>query len=395
MPQKLLCPHCRLAMPLEEARAGATATCPFCEGVFRVPAATTRDTTAPPLPPRAAEVPFFIPPAMDVRPDTHDSRPPTTVPPPIPQVRVVQEEEEYDPTAARRRRAPDRHPPADDSDTAPFAHTDVLSRKDANQWRTVQSGLALVQFGYILSLLSALALFVMGGPFLASSPPASEFGRPGISSPGMQPFFCGSSGCLLVGLVLLVVGQAMLCAAPHPPARSCAVISLVLLLSTGLLSALQFLTTTSRPPMAMENRIATTLDVLVLLLAVVLMASSHIVFVVFLQALTRHFRDVSARRQAFYYQVFYLIYLAVSVFTLAINYHQHRQQPAFVSTSSRPGELTALAALCWGCFGIFLLIALISIVQQARSILRDRLQLDRRRRSLNQWPESSGPAGSR
>lgn len=376
MPQKLLCPHCRLALTLEEARGGTPATCPFCDGKFLVPKPPIPERTDT-QPPPTAEVPFFVPPAAEARAEPADTRPPLSGPPPIPQFRVVQEDEEYDPVSARRRRA-SRHRDSEYGSEELLPEPEPMSRKEANQWQTVQTGLALLQFGYILSLLSALALVVLVGPFQPPSA-SSPFG-PGYSAPGVQPLLCGSGGCLIVGLVLLVIGQAMLCAAPHPGARSTGITSLVLLLSGGLLTAVNIASSASRIAPVAGNRVTLSMQDILTLLAVLALASSHIVFVVFLQTLAQHFRDVSARRQAIYYLVFYLVYLIVSSIAAAIAYPQQATTPSTYN-SSRSGDLSALTALCWGCFGIFLLIALISIVQQARSVLRDRLQFGRRRRA--------------
>lgn len=376
MPPKLLCPHCRLAAVLKNVQAGNTATCPFCDGAFQVPQVPSMPRTDGP-PSHAVEVPFFIPPPVAVTGTVDDLAPPPgaampSVPPPIPQVRVVQEDEDYDPVAARRRRDPRRH---DSDHHREEATLEPMSRKEANQWQTVQTGLALLQFGYLMTLLSALALVVLIGPFQPSSAPGLG---PTSSSRGIEPLLCGAGGCLMIGLVLLVVGQAMLCAAADAGARSAAIGSLALLLLGSLLAALGiFLANTRVAPVAGSRAALSMYDVLELLVAVVL-AISHIVFIVFLQTVVRYFRDASAKRQSTYYLAFFLVYLAVSAVTAAVAYSQRTAVPSY---SSRSGELSALAALCWGCFGIFLLIALISIVQQARSVLRDRLQFGRRRRA--------------
>jgi hypothetical protein len=75
--------------------------------------------------------------------------------------------------------------------------------------------------------------------------------------------------------------------------------------------------------------------------------------------------------------VFFLIYVGASVFAVLVLLMSSGNRHGY---GQRPGDVTGLATICWSCFGIFLMIAMLSLLQQTRTLVRDRINFGARRR---------------
>jgi hypothetical protein len=111
-----------------------------------------------------------------------------------------------------------------------------------------------------------------------------------------------------------------------------------------------------------------------------ILGGSHLLFVLFLRQIGRHFADGGVVRQAMFYLVFFCIFAGLSLITVVSMLPRSYRYSNFGPDYSSPNmELFALGGLCWGCLSLFLGIALISLVQQTRSLLRDRMATEPRR----------------
>jgi hypothetical protein len=376
-PQKILCPHCRLALPFEEARAGMAVKCRYCGERFVMPRITPPGAQQAHDAPRqqAPQPSFIVPP-----PGSEPARPPVPTVPVYPaQGDVGWHTDQQQADASGRAEwnpAPGEQPGA----SSYLAENDELSQRVPPQWQTVASALGTIQFGYILALLAALGLGIVAGSVLTQPGygyPGSYYFSPWGFGPNAGPLpvvLCGSGGCIVLSLLLVVIGQAMLCATPEPPVRNSAIGSLILLLIGLVMYFFQIAMATSPMSYYRNPTSALSMTLLVGVIGFALLVASHLFFVIYLQGVASYFRDSGTGKQVTYYLVFYIVYLGISLFAgiAALSGSGMQYSPYYYSSRANQ-DLFGLAAVCWGCFGIFLVVALLALIQQTRSLVRDRL----------------------
>jgi hypothetical protein len=264
---------------------------------------------------------------------------------------------------------------------------------DAGPWRTVRSGLGLVQIGYVVTFISLVLLL-----FAAGAQPAMPENYYNNLAPhrtmlfGLWPLsdlLCGGGCGLLIGAIVMIVGQALTTAVPQGPLRSAALTSLILTLFGLVVYLFQVLLATNARSFGTYlpgRRYGT--DWLPGLLGGGLLIVAHVVFIYFLRRVAQYFWDLPTRRHATYYLVFYCLYLGLGLFLLVVSLSGAGSTSPYSSKYYSPSAaqlLLGVGGTVFGCFGLILAVALFSLVGRIGSLIRTRLLLDRGGPPAREW----------
>ncbi len=342
-PSKILCPHCKLPVPYDAALAGTVAECPFCGEAYRVPqVAPTPPAKAARRLDAATQPTFSVPAATEG----------TQAPPPLPGERAPSHQGGG---AAGVIELGDQWEEADSIENRPAVVR--LSRGSVRRWQRVRSGLAIMQIGYIFGLIGAL--MIMGlAPWQSPAHRETIF-----RSRQAGDVLLSTCGCSAIGILALLVGQALTAAAPSQRARNAALSSLGATFGALFFLVMQSIATSG----------STTTPWLPTLFVVALLIGAHLLFVHFHAVVARHFGDKGIARQTKFYLGFFCIYVGVSAIALLQAFRFERDN--LVARGAGDQELMALGAICWSCFDLFLVIALLSLMQRTRTLIHDRLGL--------------------
>lgn len=282
------CPACRVLITVGDTLAGERTSCPHCGAFVPIPATgTPGDQIAA-------------------------GAPPVTLPPPPPD-----EDLRIAPGAPAYTRS-DLDLRAGD----PFADIDLLI--PASAWNLTRIGLGLMYWGIVgvfLAILGWIALVLAFFILAAGRRDIFGFNRmPESQFLDLAMFLI--LGAIVAGFVIVLIGQGLCCTAPpQSGARGQAIGSLICLLLCIAVAAVTMCTLLGLmregfafgPALLRNESAGRMLFLLSGLLAAVLYITSHVLFVLFLRAVGRHFRNDLLVFNTGSYLTMYFIFLGINL----------------------------------------------------------------------------------
>lgn len=346
-PQKLFCPHCWAILRFDHEQAGAVQECRWCNRAFRVPRL---------LPETESSAGF-----TDDAVGKQASQAVPLIPKP--------EEDWIEQTVAEVSAETRGNQARDDffaeaTQVSPRQSSSKISSVYPKQWQNIPTGLTLCQIGLVICSLMFLNFSCSGDFYRLMSPEPTFIAHP---DPFFEPemyreplvpdlggYLCGS----VLGLVFVLLGQAICCAAPRPASRTPVVASTVMLLFfLGLLVFQLFEGRNLNGPNSGGF----------VLCSAIIMGISHVCFLNFLFDIFKHFRDNFGRRLIGFFSLSWALFVVGLLFLLCLI------QP-FDSYGHRSNDSTTLFLLLVCTWGISQWIFLFCLIFRAGSQIKKQLR---------------------